>query len=795
MMLRNRSLPSAMDMSRPLAALLLATLLLVTLAYQFDAAYGVDVGDYYDRVYLRGFHDRESVTGGDTFRWSTAEATVLLPGVGARGRWLALRLHGWRPAGLPNPAVRVSVNGHYLGAAATTSTWQEYLFWVPPQALAGGSARIVLQADAFVPAYLFSVGPEFAGELDQGQVSDGLLEQFRAQGRALAAPIRVEVNRAGSDWAVLAADSRYSLRSENQMLAVYASGGDSRSLGLAVSKVALLPAGGGGFSPGWPAWGQLGLALLLAILLYLGLAAVGLAPRWAALGTLGPIAALAWGLAGHRPWTTIYTARLAIAAGLGLLLVLLLRRLYPRLLAWARVEITAKELRLLLAIFLVGFLVKAAGLLYPYSVAVDLRLQLVWSSWIWDGRLAELYGVDSPLHEKTMPVEWGEGEDKPLIPYSPYWHITAASFFLLPWRPYDTANVVNVLLDVSKPLLLYLIARRLGLNRRTGMGAALLQALFPANLLVLSWGNAPTMMGLWWTYAATTYLVGAWERLNRPRTWAGLVFLLLGALLYYTVYALFIGLLMLILLVGMMFGKPRPIPTARRATPQPHSAERGMAGGRGSRAAGARSPLWAAALALGTAVALALLVYYGQFVGPILTRTIPHLLASSQEGGGLGKEVSTWSAYLGEHLVRLGSLGYSLLWPLLLALAGMLTGWKHAVESQEGRALRRGLLAAWLGTAFVFFLLGYRVDMVDKEIWFALPALALCAAVALEWLWRRGVAGRVIAAATYLYLAAAGLAFWILRLSSYLQDWYNTDAPVVGEVLRGMVAIVRFLGG
>jgi hypothetical protein len=697
----------------PFALTLLATLLLTTLAYQLDAAYVVDVGGYYDRVYVRGFHDRETVPDGEQFRWSTAEASVLLPGVGARGRWLALRLHGWRPAGLPMPDVRVSINGHYLGAATTSVSWQEYLFWVPPQAMAGGTARIVLQTDAFVPA------------------------------------------EAGS-------------------------GNDPRSLGLAVSKVALLPAAGGGFSPGWPAWGQLGLALLFAALLYLGLAATGLAPRWAALGTLGPVVALSWALAWHRLWTTIFTSRLAIAAGLGLLLVLLVRWLYPRLLGWARLEATEKELRLLLAIFLVGFLVKAAGLLYPYSVAVDLKLQLQWSSWIWDGRLVELYGVESPLHWKTMPAEWGEGEDKPLIPYSPYWHITAASFFLLPWRPYDTANVVNVLLDMSKPLLLYLIARRLGLNRRTGMGAALLQAVFPVNLLVLSWGNAPTMMGLWWTFAAITYLVGAWERLNRPRTWAGLVFFLLGAMLYYTVYALFMGILMLVFLAGMAFSKPLPTPD----------------GGREKGWKKTLSPPAAAALALVAAVVLALLLYYGQFIEPILTRTIPRLLASTQEGGtGLGKEASTWSEYLRSHLVRLSSLGYSLVWPIVLALASLLTGWKHAVENPERRSLKRGLLIAWIGTALVFFLVGYRVDMVDKEIWFVLPALALCAAVTLEWLWRRGPAGRVVTIATNVYLVAASLFFWVLRLSSYLQDWVNTDAPVVGEVVRNVVAMLRLVGG
>jgi hypothetical protein len=308
------------------------------------------------------------------------------------------------------------------------------------------------------------------------------------------------------------------------------------------------------------------------------------------------------------------------------------------------------------------------------------------------------------------------------------------------------------------------------------------------------------MTGLWWTYAATTYLVGAWERLDRPRTWVGLVFFLLGAMLYYSVYALFIGFFMLVFLVGMAFGggtKNQDSPgRANGRSPlqkQPYPATRNTKIGFLKKTP---SPLIAAALALVVAAALALLLYYGQFIEPILTRTLPKLLTSAQEGGpGLGKLPTTWPQYIGDHINRLGGISYGLLWPILLALGSLLTGWKHAAQDEERQPLRRRLLIAWIGTAVVFFLLGYRVDMVDKEIWFVLPALALCVAVTLEWLWHKGPAGRILTIATYLYLAAAGIAFWIIRLSSYLQEWVNTDAPVVGEVVRRVVAMLGLAVG
>jgi hypothetical protein len=674
------------------AAVLLVTLLAVTLAYQFDTAHTVDVGDYYDRVYVQGFHEREISSEQEGFRWSEAEATVLFPGVGARDRWLSLRLHGYRPDGQA-PSLRISVNGHLLARTTAGSFWQEYLLWVPAQASSDGTLRVTLEAETFLPQ------------------------------------------------------------------------SDARELGVAVSRVALLPPQGGGFSPGWPAWDQLGWALLFAAALYLSLVAVGL-PRWAAALAAGLAnVPLAWALALQRLWTTIYTSRLAILALLGLLFVLIFKWLFRRILAWGKVSVGGKELRLLLAIFLVGFLLKAGGLLYPYSVAVDLKLQLQWSSWILNGRLPELYGTNSPLNEKTMPVEWGE--EKPLIPYSPFYHMTAATFFFLPWRPYDTANVLSVLLDTTRPFLLYFLARRLGLSSRTGLWAALLYAAFPATFLLHAWGNTPTTTGLWWMFAALCYLVGAWERLRHPRTWAGLVFFFLGAMLYYTVMAAFTVIFVGILLLALVGNRRRL---------RVHSA----------------GPV---ALALLAALGLSLAIYYGQYIGPVVRETIPQVVESLQRGGqGLGTVPVPWPEYIRSNLTRLAGLNYGLLLPLGLALASLFTGWRRAEWDPQPRSLRRSLLIAWFGTALLFFVIGFRVDLVDKEIWFAMPAVALCAAVALEGFWQKGTAGRLLALVTSIYLAAAALISWFGRLATVRQDWLASDAPIVGQrLLQWGIQALRLL--
>ena len=439
----------------------------VILAFQFDATYTVDVGGYYDRVYLRDFHRPEVGQGEDWFRWTEGAGTIRLPGLGARGCWLSLRMQGWRPAEASPARLSLLVNGHLLWRGGVGRDWQEYRFWVAPGLVRGGTLRLTLQSDTFVP-------------VEQGV------------------------------------------------------GGDNRTLGVAVTQVTVgTPRAS--FALGWPAFDQLGWVLLFAVALYLSLSSLLMSPRWAAIVSALASAGLGWALAARRLWTAIYTPRLAIVTALGLLLLPALRWIFGRVFAWGQVAAEEKDLRLLLAVFLIGFLLKAGGLLYPFSVAIDLKWHLEKAQQVVQGGLADLYRPGA-LASWITPQGMGSGGES-AIPYSPFYHITAAAFFFLPWPPYATANVLSVLLDTTRCFLVYFLTCRLGLGRRTGLLAGLLYAAMPATFLLHSWGNVPTTTGLWWCLAATCYLIGGWERLGKVRTWAGLVFFLLGAMLYYSVTA------------------------------------------------------------------------------------------------------------------------------------------------------------------------------------------------------------------------------------------------------------------
>src|SRR5262249_39624277 len=83
--------------------------------------------------------------------------------------------------------------------------------------------RIAFISDRDLPnqPYLFSVGLEFVDELNRGVVSQALQEQFRRNGRALTPPIRVVVERAGSQWNIIDANTSFYVRSEGGRLNVY----------------------------------------------------------------------------------------------------------------------------------------------------------------------------------------------------------------------------------------------------------------------------------------------------------------------------------------------------------------------------------------------------------------------------------------------------------------------------------------------------------------------------------------------------------------------------------------------
>ncbi len=681
--------PNALSRYRVLPLVLLVTAIFVVCAYQFDRIYTVDAGRYADRPFLRGFHDREGVDGLEPFRWTGARSEVIFPGVGARDRWLLVRLGGHEYAGLADRTVRIAVNGTVMSEVVVSKGWQAYRFWIPASEQHLGSVRVTLETTPFVPA-------EVAG------------------------------------------------------------GEDDRLVGVKVSRVELVPMSNG-FSAGWPALVPLLWCLLLVAGIYAGLSTWVVSWRGAAVVALLVAAAVACALSVYRLQVAAYLPRLVAGMLLGLALAAASGRLARLLYRWSGVAASDRDVRWLQAIFLVGFWLKAWGLLYPNSVAIDLKWHLWQAQRIVDGELATIYKPGA-LAFWIAPDQWG-GSLEAAVPYSPFYHITAAAFFFLPWPPYVTANLLSVFLDTSRGFLLYGLARKLGMGNRAGIFAALLYGLFPTTFLLHSWGNVPTTTGLWWAIAATWYLVAGWEKMKRWTVWSGLVVLLLGTMLYYSVIAAFIVVFFVLLLLGLSWSRSLEV-----------------------------RPLGRVGLALVVAVGLAMAIYYWQYVPPLLL-----LLRSGRLGAGLGSTAQSVpvTVFLWRTLVRIASLRYGLLWPAVLAFVGLWAG-----RGCLRNPLTRWLTWSWFLTGLLFLAVDYRIQLVDKHIFFLMPLLALWGGVALDWLLGSRCWGKAIVWATALALAVASLHTWLYRLSNVQQEWTEADIRIVGERLAPLMVagIQRLLG-
>ena len=175
----------------------------------------------------------------------------------------------------------------------------------------------------------------------------------------------------------------------------------------------------------------------------------------------------------------------------------------------------------------------------------------------------------------------------------------------------------------------------------------------------------------------------------------------------------------------------------------------------------------ALALAGIAALGLATLIYYGQYIPLILERTVPYFFQSGQPasaGAGV-QQRETLSDLPGAVSSRgIGyfrrPVAYGLQLALLLAavsLAGL------------GRTRLRALLICWALVAALFTVAGSRIDMVDKQVFYLVPALALLAGRLLARLWQRGLPARLVVASVYMFTFAAALDLWIFRIMTIRQ--------------------------
>jgi hypothetical protein len=165
------------------------------------------------------------------------------------------------------------------------------------------------------------------------------------------------------------------------------------------------------------------------------------------------------------------------------------------------------------------------------------------------------------------------------------------------------------------------------------------------------------------------------------------------------------------------------------------------------------------------------LIYYGQYIPGIIERTVPYVLSLATQGPeSVGVERAPFSEYMAGFWPHLrydmrpdGFLYYGLLIPLIFCLPGFV-----ALRPRQGadpsRALLWLVLAAWFTVGVLFMLAGYRVSMVDKQLFYIVPALCLCWAVYADRFWRRGRWARLMVLAIYAFTLVTALDLWVIRI-------------------------------
>jgi hypothetical protein len=775
------------------ALLALATVLAIVAAYSVRPFVAIDIGDYYDRIFLPNMDDDNA--GSTDFFAREVNAVGQEQVTAWPASQAVLDLDGHRQ-GLWQVAVEAAAGQPDRALAGLTLSANDVRLWIPRS----GPREFI----AIIPADI-AAADQLRLRLEPGLADDpapplGLVGQVRLAPartyRWTSGQSTIQLPGLGrGDWNVtFVASLRHP---DNQPLdAMVSANGipvaqlpdgeprqlsflvpselvpdgdltltinsrtyqDPRPLGILLYELRVAPAGQSLVLPPLKA---LLFSLAIALGLYYCLLRMIKRPPIAAILALALVLAGAWALMSARYPTAFMLQRLAILALWSVLLLLVLERLLPWLFAKAGVPLSAWLLSALLLVFFAGYWIKAGGMLYPYFVGIDLRKQLSWAQQIWNGQFWLYYGTDNPMNAETMPVsQWGS--NKPVIPYSPWFHIFLGSFAFLPLPTLLAAHMFSALVDTSRVFLLALLARKSGFSERAALFGALLIAATPVTFLLHSWGNLPTTFGIWWTLVSTVFIAVAYRRLVRPWPFVVLTLLLTFTLLLYTVVAAFMG-VFLCLLVPTLWVLEGTTEGRRPTTNSDHHVRRSSFVVR--RSSNHRQVI-ALALASIAALGLATLIYYGQYIPLILERTVPYFLGASQPGPASGgaQQRESFLTYLTQYIPRTGyfrrPVAYGLQLALLLAAAGL---------AGLAKTRLRVLLICWVLVAALFTIAGSRIDMVDKQVFYLVPALALLAGHLLARLWQRGLPARLVVASVYLFTCAAALDLWFFRFMTIRQ--------------------------
>jgi hypothetical protein len=521
--------------------------------------------------------------------------------------------------------------------------------------------------------------------------------------------------------------------------------GDPRKLGVAVDWLRLTaassPSGGVGLILGGlvqppnnvTAWLLLSLLLIYLTLRHLR---VGWWASWAASAMLMLLAAAL--LMFDRYDLTLFALPLLVVTlsvyGLALLLPLAAAWTLTRLGA----EPSATALRALMLLYLAAFAIKAGGMIHPQFNIVDQGFRA--------HQVQELVADPAAFWDKYQRVTTADagggarGDEFSMLgqwhlqvpfPYPPLVYYVLAPFGLL-WpgayveRLIAASDTTLAALAATMAFALYAIAKRGLGSGRAGVIAAAITLFAPISYLHFSDGNWPYIWGGWLAVVYIMAVVCLADRARKPLPFITLSLLAALTLTSHTAIALFTIVFVILATIVLLL----------------------------TRRGGFGFPLWPLLASFIVGVALSL-IYYGAYVGPILTVTLPAIV--SRLGTGLGQEQRFLSVplltgfwpQLWAHFTA---------WPLPLAVAGLglllARSSSGNTDNSVGDGIHRfnlSIIITWALLFALFSIADLKVNLLQRHMLFALPLLGLLAGYTLvrliQWGTHRGE--RIAGAATY----------------------------------------------
>jgi hypothetical protein len=382
-----------------------------------------------------------------------------------------------------------------------------------------------------------------------------------------------------------------------------------------------------------------------------------------------------------------------------------------------RGALSPESLRILAALSLAAFLVRALAVNHPDFYYPDLRTHARLVEKVQEGGISFFLSPSRAIWEHGVWRTEAYGKTY-AFPYTPAFHLP---FTLLPVG-YDTLllclKLAAAAVSVAPIALTWLLARRLGVSV---LGAALL-VLIPTYTSRLSFAFLPALFGHAFDLALVCWLANRLDALRAPRTWPAGAAWIAACQLAYISGVMNTAALVLALILWALAHR-RPVEAALLAA-------MGLA-----------------------ACAIAVALYYRDFLGMVID-LVPRVAQGAAHAPPRYPVQPLWRvAY-----ERTRDF-FDTVYPILAA-AGLALMWR--APEREGAAsppARRWLLAAWLG-AYALLLAGRAkapdVFLHGHETLLVTPLVCLAAGAALAGLARRSRPAWWTAAALVAFLAVQG---------------------------------------